>query len=202
MHILKVILILVFIIALLFTGTLLSDKYVLRKQILRMHVIAASNSSEDQGTKLRVRDAVLDYLQNIIGDKRDISAVREFISQEIDTLQAVANCALMEAGSKDVAQVTLTLEEFSKREYDTFSLPSGVYESLQIRIGAGEGKNWWCVVFPALCTPDTTDTFCSTAVSSGFNEGLADTLANDREYEIRFFILDCLGKIENFLIFS
>jgi len=84
------------------------------------------------------------------------------------------------------------------RNYDTFRLPAGVYESLRIVIGEGEGKNWWCVVFPELCLPATAEGFESVAVGSGFSEALSGALTGETQYEIRFFLLDCFGRLENF----
>ncbi len=183
-------------------GILLADKQTLRTQIVRMHVVANSDSTKDQNDKLAVRDAVMQYLQENLKDIKDIYAARQILSKELGTLESIANQTLSVVGSKYSARVTLTQEEFEKREYDTFSLPAGVYESLRIQIGNGEGKNWWCVVFPSFCVPATGDCFQSTAVSSGFDQALVDTLANDEVYVLRFFLLDCLGKIENFLNIS
>jgi stage II sporulation protein R len=116
-------------------------------------------------------------------------------------LEDVANSTLTQLGSGDKASVFLTKEAFGIRQYDTFSLPSGVYDSLRIEIGQAKGRNWWCVVFPALCLPTTTDGFEDVAASAGFNESLTDTLTTEDGYEIRFYLLDCIGRLEN-IIFS
>ena len=97
---------------------------------------------------------------------------------------------------KEKAKVTLSTEYYDTRLYDTFKLPAGVYDSLKITIGEHKGKNWWCVVFPSLCLPATTDSFESVAVSAGFDSRLANTLSENRKFEIRFFLLDFLGRIE------
>jgi stage II sporulation protein R len=91
------------------------------------------------------------------------------------------------------------VEEFSKRVYDTFSLPAGLYESLRIIIGEGEGKNWWCVVFPELCLPATSEGFEETASCAGFPDALTAALEGEEGYEIRFFLLDVLGRLENLI---
>lgn len=193
----------IMVVGFLFTlGIILADKQTLRTQIIRMHVVANSDSTNDQEDKLAVRDAIMQYLQVKLNDIKDIYAARMVLSEELSTLESIANETLAKLGNRYSARVTLTQEEFDKREYETFSLPSGVYESLRIQIGNGEGKNWWCVVFPSFCVPTSEDYFQSTAVSSGFNYGLAETLSNNNEYEFRFFLLDRLGKIENFLNIS
>ena len=90
--------------------------------------------------------------------------------------------------------VSLTEEAFTTREYDTFSLPAGVYKALRIVIGEGEGKNWWCVVFPRLCVGTEAD-FVETASMAGLSDDLTGAL--EGEYEIRFWLLDKIGEIKN-----
>ena len=189
--------------ALLFwIGILLADKQSLRTQIVRLHVVANSNSLEDQMEKLAVKDAIVCYLDACINSVNDVATAKELIVRKLSNLNEIANDTLSNFGSEHLASVILSLEEFEKRKYKTISLPSGIYESLRIQIGAGQGRNWWCVVFPALCTPTTTEDFQSAAVSGGFSKNLSKTLSNGEEYEFHFFLLDCIGKIENFLNFS
>ena len=106
---------------------------------------------------------------------------------------------LNELGFQEGASISLCREQFDIRHYDTFSLPAGVYDSLRIIIGDGRGKNWWCVSFPTLCIPATTVGFTDTAVSAGFSEPLVQALTGNEEYEIHFFFLNQLGKLENIL---
>ena len=114
-------------------------------------------------------------------------------------IEAVANRVLRESGREEVATVSLRLEEFGTRYYDTFTLPAGIYESLRITIGEGAGKNWWCVVFPALCVGATVEEFSETAQCAGLSGSLTAALAGEEDYEVRFFVLDALGRLENFL---
>lgn len=96
--------------------------------------------------------------------------------------------------------MSLALEEFPTRVYDTFQLPAGLYEALRVTIGAGEGHNWWCVVFPTLCVPASSEGFQETAEASGLSGQLAETLTREGGgYEIRFQLLDWLGQIKNWL---
>ena len=112
-------------------------------------------------------------------------------------LTEVANQVLQQAGFDDTATVSLGVEEFPLRQYDTFSLPSGLYQALRIVIGEGEGHNWWCVVYPQLCIPATSEEFVETASMEGMSDSLSGSLTG--EYEIRFWILDQMGKLGNFL---
>lgn len=168
----------------------------LQENVIRLHVVANSDSEADQAVKLQVRDAITAYLSPILVDFKSQEEAREYLQAHLRELQEIANEVLAQLGSRDTAVVTLALEEFPRRVYDTFSLPSGVYESLRVRIGDAQGQNWWCVVFPQLCLPATAEDFDATAVAAGFPESLADALQG--ENEIRFFFLDCLGQLENF----
>lgn len=171
----------------------------LGENVIRIHVVAASDSREDQAVKLQVRDAVNGYLQEAMAVISDADEARMWLESALPQLEEVANQALQRAGSMDIARVKLTAEAFATRIYDTFSLPAGVYDALRITIGPGEGQNWWCVAFPALCLPATSEGFQAEAVSAGFSPSLVDTLTCQDGFELRFFLLDCLGRLENFL---
>ena len=189
------------ILTFLFAG-IVKDKMQLRRDMIRLHVVANSNTEADQKVKRQVRDAVLSTLRSSIPNGCDASMAKDYIHQNIPQLEAAANAVLESAGFDDRAAVSLLNEEYPVRHYETFSLPSGVYQSLKVVIGSGEGENWWCVVFPNLCEPVTTDAFHKTSESSGISATLDNALCVDRKYEIRFFLLDCLGKIENFFRFG
>ncbi len=184
---------------LVWTGSLIADRNMLRRELIRLHVVAASDSDEDQALKLRVRDAVTESLQKELTNLTDIEQAKAYLQQNLPKIETLANRVLKEAGCSDTATVQLCVEEFSKRVYDTFTLPSGLYESLRIIIGEGKGKNWWCVVFPELCLPATTEGFGDAAACAGFPDALTAALEGENGYEIRFFLLDVLGKLENLL---
>ena len=180
-----------------YAGALVLDRQKLKNELVRLHVVAASDSVEDQAIKLQVRDAVLESLQAGLADVTDIEAAKAYIQSQLPKLESAANEVLAAAGCGDVATVSLQVEEFAARVYDTFSLPAGLYDSLRVTIGEGEGKNWWCVTFPTLCLPATTEGFEAVAAGAGFSEELTGSLTG--EYEVRFYLLDLLGQLENFL---
>ena len=180
-------------------GALVMDRQKLRNELVRLHVVAASDSEEDQAIKLRVRDAVVESLQEAMADLTDVEAAKAYLREHLPQIEAVANEVLREAGCGDLATVSLELEEFAARIYDTFTLPAGLYDALRITIGEGEGQNWWCVVFPTLCVPATTDGFEDVAVGAGFSDTLVSTLEGKDGYEVRFYLLDLVGRFENFL---
>lgn len=185
------------LVAAVWTGGLLADARQLRQELLRLHVVGASDSQEDQAVKLRVRDAVLASLEQGLEDIQDVDQAVAYVETMIPKLTETANRVLEEYGFTDTVSISVGEEEFPARDYETFRLPSGIYKALRIVIGDGEGQNWWCVVFPELCLSATSEEFVEAASMEGFDEELTQTLSGD--YEIRFWILDQLGRLGNFL---
>lgn len=182
--------------ALVWCGTLIADRQRLSQELIRLHVVANSDTPQDQELKLRVRDAVTESLGRALADVQDVEAAKAYLQENLPKLQALANGVLEQAGSAQRAVVKLCREGFPARDYDTFSLPAGIYESLRIVIGEGEGHNWWCVVFPGLCTPETGEEFSDAAAGAGFPDALTGALTGEDGYELRFFLLDKLGELE------
>lgn len=182
---------------LVWTGGLLADSQLLHDELLRLHVVGASDSEEDQDVKLLVRDAVLASLEEGLADLTDPEQAIAYVQTMLPKVQTAANEALAAAGFSDVVSVSLTEEAFPTREYETFSLPAGIYRALRVVIGEGEGKNWWCVVFPQLCLEAAGEE----AQAAANMEALPDSLegAIEGEYEIRFWLLDRIGQVKNFL---
>ena len=178
-------------------GTVITDRQTIQSNLIRLHVIANSDSKEDQNLKLKMRDAITARLESVMAEFNDLDSAKAYLQENLSELQNIANEVLESAGDDCRAVVTLAKSAFPKREYDTFTLPAGVYESLRITIGDGEGQNWWCVVFPNLCVSATTDGFEDTAVSAGFTDRLAGTLTGESQYRVRFFVMDCIGWVEN-----
>ncbi len=194
----RLIRILVLAVCVVFTATVFSDRAALREGVVRLHVVAASDSARDQQIKLQVRDAVLTFLQQELQGVSDAETVREYIQDNLPRIQSAANQALDMLGAAEEAVVSFAREAFSEKEYETFRLPSGVYDSLRITIGSGEGANWWCVIFPSICSSAAAFQVKDTAVGAGFSGPLAGAITRENGYELRFFCLDALGKLENF----
>lgn len=179
-------------------GTLLADRQRLNEELIRLHVVANSDSREDQAVKLQVRDAVIKSLEEDLKGLGDVEQAKAYLTENLAKIQAAANETLEKAGFSGEAVVSLCREAFDTRYYDTFTLPAGVYEALRIVIGEGEGHNWWCVVFPTFCVPATTEGFADTAAGAGFPDSLTGALTGEEEYEVRFYLLDALGRVENY----
>ena len=167
------------------------------EKIIRLHVVANSDSSADQAIKLHVRDAVLAAARQALQDADD---PQQAIAQALPALEAAANAALAAQGSRDTASVSFRRELFPTRDYDTFSLPSGIYRSLRVTIGAGDGHNWWCVIFPSLCVPATADGFVQAAEAGGFTRAEIGLMTQaDEGYVLKFRSLELLQALKKVL---
>lgn len=179
--------------------SLYRDKQSLGEDLIRLHVVAASDADEDQQVKLQVRDAVVAYVEEAMRHVMTVDEAKAWLRENLPGIQQAANAALQQLGIAYEAVVTFAREAFPQRDYTTFSLPSGVYESLRITLGPGQGQNWWCVVFPTLCLPAAGEDTETVAAGAGLSDGLTNTLTGEQGYQLRFYFLDVLGKIENFL---
>lgn len=180
-------------------SALILDRQTLRQELVRLHVVGASDSVEDQAMKLHLKDAIVNSLKADLEKLHSAEEATAYLQENLPKIESLANRILREAGCADTARISLGTEEFPTRIYETFALPSGVYQALRITIGEGTGKNWWCVAFPGLCLPATTEGFEDAASCAGFSDSLTATLEGKPGYEIRFWLLDALGRVENFL---
>lgn len=165
----------------------------LAAKLIRLHVVANSDSDEDQAVKLRVRDAVLQAAQPYVAGPDAEGALAE----NLGALERAAAKALRSLGREDAVSVTLQNEAFPTRAYETFSLPAGVYRTLRVTIGAGAGHNWWCVVFPTLCTAASLDELETAAAAGGFSEGEVKLITGAEDgYVLKFRILELLEALK------
>lgn len=123
----------------------------IRNEVLRLHVLANSDTKEDQELKLKVRDAILEAGDDIFDGTITIDDAKERIAPRIDYLTAVAENTIRKNGFDYDVFIYLNDEYFSTRTYEYVTLPAGKYMALKVIIGNGEGHNWWCVMFPPMC---------------------------------------------------
>ena len=159
----------------------------LSASILRLHVLAASDAPEEQALKLRVRDAVLDYLSPRLADAADLAEARARLTQELEAVQRVAASA---AEGRQV-RVDLGRESYPLRVYGDYSLPAGSYESLRIVLGEGAGQNWWCVVFPPLCLTAPAED----ALQSAMGRESFALISGGEDYALRFRTVELWGEL-------
>lgn len=128
------------------------------EKVLRLHVLANSDSERDQTLKRKVRDAVLRESGVLFSKAKTKEEAVELAARNRDALEAAARSALRENGCTEPVSASLERTYFNTRTYGEITLPAGCYDALQVRIGKGEGHNWWCVMFPSLCVPSAVGT--------------------------------------------
>lgn len=149
--------------AALCTGTWASHRQEgLSRDVVRLHVLAHSDEALEQQIKLQVRDAVLRYMEPRLRDMESSAQAQLIIRED---MEGIAHAAAAAAGGRAV-QVSLSREYYPTRQYGDLALPAGEYRSLRVILGEGEGENWWCVVFPPLCTQAVTAQSALPALSS------------------------------------
>lgn len=126
------------------------------EDIIRFHVLANSDSKEDQELKIEVKDAVLDYMKILLKDVEDLDETREVILENLDHIEAYGEDYVREKGYTYPVTAKLTNCYFPMKTYGEYTFPPGEYEALRIEIGKASGKNWWCVMYPNLCFIDAT----------------------------------------------
>lgn len=125
-------------------------------EIIRFHVIANSNSEEDQSLKLKVRDKVVEFVSNNLKDCKSIDDARAFIINNKSQIENIAQSVVNENGYSYNITSSLSIENFPDKVYGDVVFPQGEYEAYRILIGEAKGENWWCVMFPPLCFVDGT----------------------------------------------
>lgn len=129
----------------------------LASQVIRLHVLANSDSEEDQALKLEVRDRVLETTSALLAGETEPQAAAVLLNQHLDDIAQTAAQEISAQGHDDRVEVRLEQTWFPTRQYQGISLPAGNYLALRVLIGAAEGHNWWCVVFPNLCLPAVSE---------------------------------------------
>ena len=158
----------------------------LADKVVRLHVLANSDSEEDQALKLRVRNAVLEQATAILEQSADRREAESRLRGQLLELERIAAKEIAAEGYDYPVTVNLENADFPTKEYDGFTLPAGEYLALRILIGDAAGRNWWCVVFPPLCTAASADVPAS-ALAAGFSEEEVGLITEeDQCYVLKF----------------
>ena len=164
----------------------------IRGDVLRLHVIANSDSDEDQQLKLKVRDAVLKAGKNIFNGSVTKENAEEKIENEKEILIKAAKKVIKENGFDYDVDITVTDEYFNTRTYENVTLPAGKYKAVRVLIGESAGKNWWCVMFPPHCIPAA-----ETNIDLYFSDKEVKLVETNPKYEVRFKIIEIYESIKN-----
>lgn len=175
--------------------------------VLRLHVMANSDSPEDQRLKYLVRDEVLTEAAKRYGDTEDFQAANSAVCMGLQSIERVAAKALRDNGCEDQVRVEVTDMYFETRDYEGFSLPAGKYRTLRVVIGSGQGKNWWCMAYPALCVPaaqgENTDIKMRGAkmeddILGKLPKNQREIIERPDEYQVRFKVLEWYEGLRSF----
>lgn len=163
----------------------------LADRVLRLHVIANSDSDSDQARKLLVRDAVLAGAAPLLEGVEGRQEAEAALAPHLDELAQAGEEVLARTGRADPVTVSLADQWFPTKEYDGFSLPAGQYRALRVTIGEGKGRNWWCVVFPPLCLASVSEESVGAAAEGALSEEqIALITGQDGGYVLKFRLIE------------
>lgn len=169
----------------------------LSDSLIRLHVIANSDSPEDQEHKLAVRDAVLTLVSDWGGEADDVEEMREMISSNLLLLEKSGEEILWARGCYDQVTASVTNCYFPTKDYNGFALPAGSYTALRIEIGAAEGANWWCVAFPPLCIGSSAENMEEAVQAGIFTREQVEFLSGSGNgYILKFRTMELLSQMK------
>ena len=167
--------------------------------VIRLHVIANSNSYEDQELKLKVRDSVLQIINEICNEKqiKDVNTAIDVITENLGFIEETSRQRIKSEGYQYNVEICFSEENYPTKNYEGIAFPSGKYLSLQVKIGEAEGDNWWCVLFPPLCLSAASETNGPDLINIGFSSEQYKIITDsaDAKYKVRFKILETVEKV-------
>ena len=170
-----------------------------RENVLRLHILANSDSEEDQALKLSVRDAVLRATEADFAAAKNREETIEAAERLLPEIQEAAEDTLTAAGCTDAVRVSIVNMYFETREYDGRLLPAGYYDAVRIELGAARGHNWWCVVYPPLCTAAACE-LEGVALDGGMTaDDLSLMTGENAGYVLRFRSLELWERLRQWL---
>lgn len=164
----------------------------IRDNVFRLHIRANSDTEADQNLKLLIRDAILKAEGDNFGRQDNLREAISYAENNIENFEKIALQVIREQGFDYDVDISVGDSYFENREYDDFTLPAGVYKSLNINIGSGEGKNWWCVMFPAVCigaSANLSDSVCDDSSKLAYGKD---------KYIVKFKTVEIYEDIKNF----
>ncbi len=164
------------------------------KEVFRLHILADSDSREDQALKLKVRDRVLEYTRALYKTSKSVSDAEALTEKSLQSIANVAKTEVEKNGYDYPVRAELRRMYFDTRYYGRVTMPSGMYDALRITIGKGEGHNWWCVMYPSLCVGASTD---YNSLKEKTNENEYSLMTEDK-YVFKFRLVEYFEKICSF----
>ncbi|MDY4414118.1 MAG: stage II sporulation protein R [Ruminococcus sp.] len=170
----------------------------LRENVLRMHILANSDSIADQSLKLKVRDAILEHSEEIFGKKVSFEDFKNVSAENLEKIHEIAQAVIDEYGFDYEISVEETKMFFDERTYGDITMPAGDYDAVRVTIGSAEGHNWWCVMYPPLCIPMASEITDDKEIEQEFfSTRELDMIRKPEKYEVRFMLWDKLKDFCN-----
>ena len=161
-------------------------------EVFRLHILANSDSEEDQSLKLKVRDKVLLYTQNLFESSKSKEEAENLISDNLQNICNVAYKEVLDNGYDYKVSAEITNMFFTTRYYENYTMPPGMYDALRITIGSGKGHNWWCVMYPSICISSAADK--DQRAKTVFDDEQYNIVKNE-DYQYKFKVLEIFEKI-------
>lgn len=161
-------------------------------EVFRLHILANSDEDYDQQLKLKVRDKVLIYTESLFESAQSKEDAENLISKNLQNICNTAQKEVTDNGYDYPVTAQIIKMYFTTRTYESYTLPSGMYDALRITIGSGEGHNWWCVMYPSICI--SSEKSQDEAAKETFNDNQYDIVKNEK-YEYKFKIVEIFEKI-------
>lgn len=165
----------------------------LRDGVLRLHILANSDSKEDQALKLKVRDSILNVSNGLFENQNTKAEAIEVTQNNIDAFKQAAIKTVRENGYDYSVEISVGKAYFDTRVYDDFTLPAGEYDAVKVLLGKAKGKNWWCVMFPSICITSAQKQDLNKSV----NTKSAEIAKNPKKYEVRFKVVEWYYSLKN-----
>ena len=164
-------------------------------EVLRIHILANSDSQADQNLKLKVRDEILAYSEELFNSANSKEEAEKIVQENLAEIIAVAQKKVYDEGYDYKVNAEITNMYFTTRYYEQFTMPSGMYDALRVTIGEGEGQNWWCVMYPSICLSASIES--DEKAKESFTDNQYDIVSSG-EYQYRFKVVEIFEKITSF----
>lgn len=165
-------------------------------KIFRLHIIANSDSSEDQVLKLKVRDRILNDLGYDLSEAADVIGAEKIAHEKLDEIKNIVEDEILKNGYEYTAYAQIVHMYFSTRYYGDITMPAGYYDALRVVIGDGKGRNWWCVMFPPMCLPAAEG---HAELEKVLDSGEIDMLGCGEKYILEFKVVEIYAKFQEFI---
>ena len=166
----------------------------LRQNVMRLHILANSDSEADQNLKLKVRDAILE--SGILSGAANLEEAEEIAENNLQDIETLAEITIEDYGYTYPVRASIEDIDFDEREYGDITMPAGEYRALRIEIGDAEGHNWWCVMYPPLCLPAASEVKADVQTENEyFSDKELDIMKKPEKYKLKFAVWEKIKKL-------